>query len=161
MKVVIAVEDSQYSQDLIEEVISRPWPRDTSFKILTVIEPIEPLTLSSSHGPDIYGSAQEQRRRRAEKICGAFRHKLLQNIAHSFVHFEVREGHIKDEIIKSVTDWEADKIMLGANTGLPAEFKRTGSTCKTVAHHAPCAVEVIVPIAYRQAKKGQSQLVLK
>jgi nucleotide-binding universal stress UspA family protein len=161
MKVVVAVEDSPYSQDLIEEVMSRPWPRDTFFKILTVIAPIDPMTLSSSHGPDVYGSAQEKRRHGAEKICGAFRHRLLQNIANSFVHFEVREGQIKDEIIKSATDWEADKIIVGANTGLPAELKRTGGTCKTVAHHAPCAVEIIVPIAYRQAKKGQSQLVLK
>lgn len=161
MKVVVAVEDSQYSHNVIEELTKRRWPRDTAFKILTVIEPIDRLTLSRSHGPEVYRTAQEHRRQAAEKNCAAFRQKLLEGIGDSIVHFEVREGHIKDEIIESAADWGADKIILGANTGLPADGKGTGSTGKTVAHHAHCAVEIVVPALYRPAKKEQSQLVLK
>jgi nucleotide-binding universal stress UspA family protein len=158
MKIVVAVEDSQYSQDVIQELTKRRWPKDTAFKILTVIEPIDRLTLSSSH--DVYRTAQEHRRHAAEKTCASFRQKLLEGIANCIVHFEVREGHVKDEIIESAAEWGADKIILGANTGLSTQPKATGSTSKTVAYHAPCAVEIIVPLSCRPAKKEQSQLVL-
>jgi nucleotide-binding universal stress UspA family protein len=163
MKIIVAVEDSQYSHCLIEELTRRSWPKDTAFKILTVIEPISHLTLSLSHAPDVYRTAQAQEhlRHAAEKNCASFRQKLLEHIDDSIVHFEVREGHVKDEIIESAAQWGADKIILGANTGLATEQKSTGGTCKTVVHHAPCAVEIVVPASHRRAKKAQSELVLQ
>jgi nucleotide-binding universal stress UspA family protein len=39
MKIIIAVDDSPSSSELIRSVISRKWPADTNFKILTVLEP--------------------------------------------------------------------------------------------------------------------------
>ncbi len=158
MKVVIAVEDSQYSQDVIEEVIKRHWPKDTYFKILTVVEPIDPQTLRGNPGLEVVRTAQEHRRHAAEKLCSAFRQKLLEHIVDSIVHFEIGDGLVKDEIIRVATQWEADKIVLGANTGLRTEFKRTGGNCKSVVDRARCGVEIIVPTVHRRARKEESQL---
>jgi nucleotide-binding universal stress UspA family protein len=161
MKVAVAVEDSQYSQDVIHELTKRRWPKDTDFKVLTVVEPLEHLIPTNTAGADLCRATQAYRHHAAEKMCAEFRQQIIKGVANSIVHFEVREGHIKDEILKAAAAWGADKIILGANTGLTTRAQSTGSTCRTVADHAHCGVEIIVPPSRRQAKKEHSLMALK
>lgn len=157
MRVLIAVEDSPYSRELIDEVVKRRWPRDTSFKVLTVVTPLPPAAaLASADSLTI----QELRHKEAEALCSEYRHILLNGIAGSDVHFEVREGHVNDEIVCSAVRWGADRIIMGANTGLASEPRPTGSSSKMVARHSPCTVEIIVPPSHRTAKREASALAL-
>ncbi|MBU6454599.1 MAG: universal stress protein [Cyanobacteria bacterium REEB67] len=156
MKVIVAIEHSQYSHDVVGELTKRRWPKDTAFKILTVLAPIDRQVQGEDHSVHVYCAMQDERRHEAEKMCAAFRKTLMEGIAYSTVHFEVREGCAKNEIVQAAAEWGADKIILGANTGLTTQPKTHGRVCKGVVYHAGCAVEVVVPHQARNAKKEQA-----
>ena len=42
MKILIALDDSTYSQAALHSVLARPWPSDSQFKVLSVVEPFHP-----------------------------------------------------------------------------------------------------------------------
>jgi len=161
MKILVAVEESPYSHAVVTELTKRHWPQDTSFKLLTVIEPMDRQARSAMHGREIAQATLAESHRVAEQFCAQFRQQLLSGIAKSIVHFEVREGNVRDEIILAAAEWGADKIILGANTGLPTQSGCTGAVSHAVAHHASCSVEIIVPVALIAEKKEQSDFVLQ
>jgi len=39
MKILSAVDDSEYSAAAIKEIAKRPWPKGTTVRVLTVAEP--------------------------------------------------------------------------------------------------------------------------
>jgi hypothetical protein len=39
MKILIAIDSSDFSQAALQSVIARPWPSDTGMKVLHVVEP--------------------------------------------------------------------------------------------------------------------------
>lgn len=39
MKILIAIDDSDFSKGALQSVIARPWPPDTEVKVLHVVEP--------------------------------------------------------------------------------------------------------------------------
>ena len=39
MKILIAIDGSDFSQAALQSVIARPWPPDTQVKVLNVVEP--------------------------------------------------------------------------------------------------------------------------
>lgn len=41
MKVVVAIDDSIFSAQVVKAICHRHWPKDTEFKVLSVVEPID------------------------------------------------------------------------------------------------------------------------
>lgn len=138
MNVIVALDDSPHSLDIVSAVTRRVWPAYTKFKVLTVIEPCDYEEL------DIIGSEfNEQREEAADKFCGSIREKLERAIPNAIVHYEVRHGSPSKEIINAAVDWSAELILLGAHGHRACPTNLMGSVSRAVAHHAPCSVEVV------------------
>ncbi|MBY0357293.1 MAG: universal stress protein [Candidatus Obscuribacterales bacterium] len=143
MKILIAIDDSPYSEHILELVSKRKWPLDCQFKILTVIEP---FTSSDWQGEDWSLMNKEitaLRRKRAGELCAKARKRLENYIAGAIVHYEIREGQPGWEIVMDAADWNADKIIIGAHGRNVCPHNLLGSVSRTVSEHAPCSVEVI------------------
>ncbi|MBX9568854.1 MAG: universal stress protein [Candidatus Obscuribacterales bacterium] len=140
MKVVIAMDDSVYSRDMLHLICRRHWPQDVQFKIVTVIEPIPAF----AHDEEALALEIKKRRDKySEKLCTDARHFVEQHIPGAIVHFEIREGVPSREILLAAAEWEANKILIGAHGHGICPHNLLGSVSRTVAERAMCTVEII------------------
>jgi nucleotide-binding universal stress UspA family protein len=149
MKVICAIDDSPYSQDVLKAVCKRKWPADCQFKILTVIEP-----LAQVNQKDLLNVPEDvlaKRKQAALSLCQRARRKLEEMHPDVHVHFEIREGQPKAEIVSAATEWSSDKILLGAHSRGACPHFLAGSVSQAVAAHAPCSLEIIRPKLHKCA----------
>lgn len=161
MKIIIAVDDSPSSGELIRSVMGRKWPADVNFKILTVLEPtcVSYADLSVSEYAHTASEIYTKRKAAARHHCEAMRHKLEEAVSSASVHFEVREGAPWAEIVSAAVEWSADKILIGAHSKDVCPHNMIGSVSRTVANHAPCSVEVVSTAPHRN-KHGRASAVV-
>jgi nucleotide-binding universal stress UspA family protein len=142
MKLLIAIDGSDFSRAALQSVIARPWPPDTEVKVLHVVEPPSLLMGREMGGYDpefemvwkaLRESAKEMVAKAAEKLRSA---KFS-------VSTELVEGDPKSQIIDIANNWRADMIVLGSHgrTGLSRFLM--GSVSQAVVRHAHCSVEII------------------
>lgn len=157
MKVIVAIDDSPYSENVIDAVIKRPWPDDVEFKILTVIEPIC-LAAEDADWLDVLDDVYKRRREGANKLCQRAREKLAKATGETQVHFEVREGAPKSEIIDCAVEWNADRVLVGAHGHGICPHNILGGVSRAVATQAPCTVEIVrAPRAHAHGKGKAKQ----
>ncbi|MDZ4836950.1 MAG: universal stress protein [Candidatus Melainabacteria bacterium] len=141
MKVILAVDDSIYSQEVINAVINREWPLDTEFKVLTVLEPLD-CCLDNKY-EDLLLGIDEKRKKAVQHLGKSVREKLEATMHGARVHFEVRSGNPKAEVIDAAVEWCADRIMIGAHGHRGCPHNLIGSVSRAVAGNAPCSVEIV------------------
>jgi nucleotide-binding universal stress UspA family protein len=157
MKVILAIDDSVYSQSVVESVIKRQWPIDTEFKVLTVLEPLCCNEFERNEWDEILPEVEKRQRKHAEQYVGVIKHKLESQFPRAKVHEEIRDGKAKSEILDAALEWSADKILLGAHSKGVCPHNLLGSVSSSVAAHAPCTIEIIRP---KQPIKHKRQSVM-
>jgi hypothetical protein len=50
MKILLAVDDSEYSASAVKEVAKRPWPKGTTVRVVTVAEPFPQVAMEPWYG---------------------------------------------------------------------------------------------------------------
>ncbi|MBX9695787.1 MAG: universal stress protein [Cyanobacteria bacterium] len=143
-KIILAIDDSTYSQQIIDSVANRKWSDDFEVKILTVLEPLD---LDDADCQETLSEINHKRKEQAEKLLEKAR-KTLSERLNSRIHFEIREGNPKTEILDVAAEWAADKILLGAHGhGAPTDLSEAGETIgsipRMITEHAPCSVEIL------------------
>jgi nucleotide-binding universal stress UspA family protein len=143
MKILVALDDSPYSQQVIKAIARRKFLLEAQVKLLTVIEP-----LSESDAQDEVLSLINQKRSEAAKhLLEASRKKLTAVVPDANVCFEIRQGRAQEEILSSASQWGANLILVGAHGhGIcPTHhgLDRVGTVSRGVAQRASCSVEVI------------------
>lgn len=142
MKILLAIDDSKFSEAAIEAVIRQTTPQETEVRVLHVIEPIPiyPEGQAWGYSPDASQVLEEQRKEAEELVARADQTLREKNFK---VMTAVEEGNPKEVILDSAAEWHADLIVLGSHgrKGLDRFFM--GSVSEAVARHAPCSVEII------------------
>ena len=142
MKILIAIDGSDFSQAALQSVIVRPWPPNTEVRVLNVVEPPSLLMEREMAGYDpefeaVWKALREQAKalvtKAAEKVRGA---KL--NVLTALV-----EGDPKSQIIDAAHDWHADMIVLGSHGRKGLNRFLMGSVSQDVVRHAHCSVEIV------------------
>lgn len=153
MKVIMAVDNSRFSEIAVQSVADRPWPRETSFKIIYVIRRLSlfPTVLEQAN-PRI----SEVRRAMldsAQMSVDRAANMLRERFGPSSVSCEIVEGHIAQTIINHAREWPADLIVVGSHGYSAMQEMLLGSVSRDVATHAQCSVEVV-----RKSGKGTTGL---
>ena len=144
MKIIIALDQSEYAAQVLETVSHRRWHRDTSFKLMTVLEPM-PFEWEQVHSPTWRKTAQElfdKRNHDAKQMLASARNALLSTLPDCSVHTEIRHGSAREEILEAAVEWSADKIVIGAHGHSPNGLF-LGFVPRSVANHASCSVELV------------------
>lgn len=158
MKIIICIDDSPFSERVLETASRRHWPKDTQFKLLNVIEPFCVDEDEEREYNRIFSEVYSKRKEHAINMCARARKHLEAKVPDCHVHYEIKEGDAKNQIIQAAVDWEADRILIGAHGRAVCPHNLLGSVSRTVAAHAPCGVEIIRPKVTKREEATASSL---
>ena len=142
MKILLAVDGSEYSAEAVKEVAARPWPPQTTVRVLSAVVPITPPASELWYDPG--GSlerAHQEMQRHAEQVTAGIAERL--RTSGLTAETAVRDGDPRSVIVDEAKSWSADLVVIGSHgyTGLKRWL--LGSVAQSVVSHAPCSVEVV------------------
>ena len=142
MTILVAIDDSKFSQAAVQSVVTRPGPPDTEIKVLHVVE--RPSLLlgreMTDHDPEfeaVWKALREEAKALVTKVTEGLRRSGLNATT------ALSEGDPKSQIIDVANDWHADLIVLGSHGRKGLNRFLMGSVSEAVVRHAPCSVEII------------------
>jgi nucleotide-binding universal stress UspA family protein len=146
MNVLLAIDDSPYSDAALRAVINQCRPRDTTVRVVHVIEwPRElPTSLMFAEGPragDRVVAAHDGIRRISRALVDAAVSRLERARFTASAH--VIEGDARDEILAMAEVWPADAIVVGSHGRKGLDRMLLGSVSDGVVRQASCSVLVV------------------
>lgn len=142
MKILLAIDGSLPSEAAIEEVRERPWPKPSTVRILSVIQPYVPpateIVLPSA-------TLQEIRERQATEADQLVKQAGERITAPGRLSVEttIAEGDPRTAIVDVADEWQADVIVVGSHGRTGLKRLMLGSVAQSVVAHAHCSVEVV------------------
>ena len=158
MRILLAIDDSRFSQEAMRTLIKQVQPNGTKVRVLHIIAPV-PAAFAIEMAPYVpYYSAEveKDRRKQADKLVQGVTKKLSD--AGFAAKGMVDAGDPKESILSHASDWNADLIILGSH-GLKGLGKfLMGSVSEAVARHAGCSVQIVrIRGAQKRSKTGKSK----
>jgi nucleotide-binding universal stress UspA family protein len=134
MKILIALDATPQCGEIVAEIAARPWPANSSFLLLHVLDPFPyakaPISLGRAKE-----EAETQLKNAGMKLCaGGWA-----------MEEEVVLGRARQRIAKIAGSWKADLVVVGSNEVSSLTRFLLGSTARAVLRHAPCSVEIVRP----------------
>jgi len=143
MRVLLAIDDSQFSQEAAREVENRLAVPDTTVRVLHVVGTfVPPAAAVWDAGGSLTGVEEEVEGRFQQMVDEAAARFKARGITSEGV---VRKGDAGKVIIEEAKEWDADLIVVGAHSLTRLETLIMGNVAKYVVDHAPCSVEVVRP----------------
>jgi len=155
MKIVIALDSSPVSENIIAEIARRPWPAGAVFHVIQVVDSMVVAQLLSYYPPRVKEKNQ-QARAFVQAAAGRLQARGLEAAAHLI------EGDPRTSIADYARQWGADFIVVGSHGHGLVTRLLLGSVARSVLDHAHCSVEV-VRAASRESdaeKSGPMKLLL-
>jgi nucleotide-binding universal stress UspA family protein len=142
MKILLAIDDSKFSEAAIRAVAAQNNPRQAEIHILHVIEPITlyPDGETWGSGSENVQILEEERERATGMLARAS--QSLRDAGFT-VTTAIEEGNPKVVIIDSAAQRNADLIVVGSHGRKGLDRFLMGSVSETVARHARCSVQIV------------------
>lgn len=143
MRIILAIDESKFSADAVEEVRASLWPEDTTVRVLSAAEPVSPPPASElwyDAGGSLERMQQEITRRSEELTTRAADSLRASGLKAESV---VRPGDPRLVIVDEATEWSADLIVVGSHGYTGIKRFLLGSVAHSVVSHAPCSVQVV------------------
>ena len=143
MKVLLAVDESPFSQEAVQRVIDQFRPKDTQVQVVNVIEPIGAY-FSAEGFPHLTSDTPIVERER-EKQAG----ELVQNVCSKLGKAGFRNskivlrGDARAAILDHASEWNPDLIVVGSYGLKGLNRLLMGSVSDAVARHAACSVQIV------------------
>jgi len=137
VKVLLAIDDSRFSEAATQALIAQAKPRETEVRVLNVID----LFLYQGGYVVDWKPVIEELRKKGEALLTRTAQAL--RTAGFQVATAMEEGNPKSVIVDFAAKWPADLVVIGSHghTGFGRFF--LGSVAETVVRHAPCSVLVV------------------
>ncbi len=132
MKVLIAVDPSPSSQHVIVEAAARPWPSDTSFLLVHVVD-----LQRFAKVPMLIDDAKREGKQALTSGV-----ETLDRSGHT-AQSELSVDFPRNAISERAKEWHADLIMLGSHGHSAVGRFLLGSVAQAVLRNAPCSVEIV------------------
>lgn len=143
MKILLAIDGSKYGEVAASNLAHRAWPPGTEVLVLSVAHPFRLIIDPFGYGTAAYEEALRNERERAARDVNRVADEIKRADPSLHVSTRVLEGAPKEEILEEAERWGADLIMMGSHGRGPVGRFLLGSVAQTVAHGAPCAVEIV------------------
>jgi len=131
VKILLAIDASAPSEDAIRAIATRPWPRNTTTEVISVVEPSYVWNVPSLvDGLRI--AAEEQIQAIANRLRGFG----------GAITTRVLFGDPKAVIVDRATEIRADLIIVGSHGAGGLRKLVLGSVANAVVRFAPCSVEI-------------------
>jgi nucleotide-binding universal stress UspA family protein len=141
MRILLAVDGSQASQDALDELSGRPWPDPSVVRVLCVIQPFAPPVTEFALSAATMDDVRQAQQTKAERLTAAAVERLsAQRLS---AEGAIREGDARSAIIAEADEWNADLVVMGSHGHSGLHRLLMGSVAQAVVAHAPCSVEVV------------------
>jgi nucleotide-binding universal stress UspA family protein len=136
MKILLPVDGSATSRAALKAFRERPWPADSTVRLLTVVPAIVL--------PEAAAVDYERVLQHASEHAAAVNAAAVRDLGEIGLPVEaaVRHGDPRHAIVEEAESWGADLIVLGSHGRTGLERALMGSAAEYVVRHAPCSVEV-------------------
>ncbi|HVB34859.1 MAG TPA: universal stress protein [Patescibacteria group bacterium] len=139
MKVLLAIDDSHFSQTARDTLAAQFRPEDTEVRILHVVEPFAisaPPEMASGYNPEL-GDQMKAGQKLVERAAELLRAAGFQATS------LVEQGDPRITILDQAAAWPSDLIVVGSQGRKGLKRFLLGSVSDTVARHAHCSVEIV------------------
>lgn len=153
MKVLIAVDESDYAKAMAEFVVNHQWVEDTEFTIISVVEPLKVGNIMAVLPGPILDEMMQQRQENAQVVVEDTLRDIAKVVSRENVRKIIVEGSPTEEIMKAVTIGKTDMLLIGSHGRHGIDRIILGSVSLFLVSHAPCSVVVIKP----KDAKGEKQ----
>ena len=138
MKILMGIDDSEFSGDVLQAVIMQFRPEHIEVRVLHVLQPSAPAPPQMAPG---YAPELEDQKKPARELVERIAKEL--HSAGFKVDTAVEVGDIRETIIDSAAEWGADLIVVGSHGQRGIKRFLLGSVAEFVACHAKCSVEIV------------------
>jgi nucleotide-binding universal stress UspA family protein len=139
MKILLGIDDSKFSGDGLQAIITQFQSENTVVKVLHVLQPVvllAPPEMSLGYAPELENQKEPA-------------HALVERTAEELrragfkVETAIEVGDVRESIIDTAAAWNADLIVVGSHGQGGIESFLLGSVAESVARHAKCSVEIV------------------
>jgi nucleotide-binding universal stress UspA family protein len=148
MKILLAVDDSAFSEAATKAVIDQTKPGDLEVHVLHTFEPMAFLPGFAGESVAESLKAAEERRRADAKGLLARTAQTLDKAGFK-VTTSLVEADPRHAIIDQAEKWKADLIVVGSHGRKGLDRLLIGSVAEHVARHASCSVKIVRPSGNR------------
>lgn len=134
LKIVLGLDESDFSFAAVQSVASRPWPDGTRVRLISVIEPVVYFAEQITDPPQVVSESLQLDQWRAESLLSERGINVTS---------EIVSGNPKETIVDQAKAWDADLVVVGSHGRRGLKRWLLGSVSEAVATHAHCSVEVI------------------
>ncbi len=138
MKILIGIDDSKISGDVLRAIVTQFRTEHTEIRVLHVLQPITPAPPQMAAG---YAPELEDQKKPARELVERITKEL--RTAGFKVDAAVEVSDIRERIIDSAAEWGADLIVVGSHGQRGIKRFLLGSVAEFVARHAKCSVEIV------------------
>jgi nucleotide-binding universal stress UspA family protein len=145
LRLLIGVDNSPYSNAVVDAVCRREWPSGTEVRLLAVVDTVMAFTADSSRPPVLkwIEVGDEDNWDQVRQIFEPSADRLRSAGLDAAVM--IRRGDPKGQLIEEAESWGADCIFLGPKGTRGIDHLLLGSVSSAVAARAHCSVEVVRP----------------
>jgi nucleotide-binding universal stress UspA family protein len=143
MKILLAIDDSKFSQAAIEMLAAQNDPAKTIVRVLHVVEPLE-----SSYYPDLlppYPASLDDIRKIRMKAGRELVERATKKLRQAAFKADgvVRFGYARTTVVDLAESWHANLIVVGSHGRKGLERVLLGSVSDYVSRHAHCSVQIV------------------
>jgi nucleotide-binding universal stress UspA family protein len=138
MKILIGIDDSKFSKDVLRAIVTQFRTEHTEVRVLHVLQPIAsaPPQMAPGYAPEL-----EDQKKPARELVERIAKEL--GSAGFKADTAVEVGDIRERIIDFAAEWGADLIVVGSHGRRGIQRFLLGSVAEFVARHAKCSVEIV------------------
>ena len=155
MRILLAIDDSKYSQAAIRRLVAQVRTKGTKVCVLHVVEPVTAYISAGMvpHFVPYVAEVEEDRKKQAKTLVQRAARQLRK--AGFKANEAVEAGDPKARIIDHAAEWQADLIVVGSHGLRGLNRFLMGSVSDAVVRHADCSVEVVrIPTRRRRSKRA-------
>lgn len=138
MKILMAIDDSRFSADVLRAVVAQFRIENTEVRVLHVVQPIAPAPPQMAPG---YAPELNDQKKQAREFVERVAHELRK--AGFKVSTTVQIGDSRETILDNAAEWGADVIVVGSHGRSGIRRLLLGSVAEFVARHAKSSVEIV------------------
>jgi universal stress protein A len=139
MRVLVAVDDSGFAEDLLRAVVAGIRHVNTEVMVLHVLQPVDtvpPPEMAQGYAPEL-----EDERQPARALVERIATELSR--AGFTAKTEVRIGDVTETVLERAAEWHADLITVGSHGQKSIHNFLLGSVAESVARRAGCSVAIV------------------
>jgi universal stress protein A len=139
MRVLVAVDDSGFAEDLLRAVVAGIRHENTEVLVLHVLQPVDtvpPPEMAQGYAPEL-----EDERQPARALVERIATELSR--AGFTAKTEVRIGDVTETVLERAAGWHADLITVGSHGQKSIHNFLLGSVAESVARRAGCSVAIV------------------